>query len=95
MLLAAAFWLALLYPRAMRTLVERQHQHFVDRAYRQAAVRFTDSWDQRLITFPIVMELSDRTCVELRSTAADGAGNYVTCFSRSGEVLEERATVGF
>jgi hypothetical protein len=96
LLVAAAVALTVLYPRAMRSLVQPHHQHLVDRAERQAAATFSHTLeDQRRLTFPMVMELSNRTCVELRSTAADGGGNYVACYSRGGEVLEERATVGF
>lgn len=95
MLVAAALALVVLYPRATRSLVQPHQQQLVDRAERGAAALLGDPDDQRRITFPIVMELSDRTCVELRSTAADGGGNYLACYSRSGELLEERASVGF
>jgi hypothetical protein len=95
LLVAAVAGLAILYPRATRTLVQPHQQHLVDRAEREAAARFGHSTaDQRRITFPVVMEMSDRTCVELRSTAADGGGNFLACYSKTGELLEERATVG-
>jgi hypothetical protein len=96
LLVGAAIGLGILYPRASRTLVRPHHQHLVQRAEQEAAATFHHSpEDQQRITFPMVMEFADRTCVELRSTAADGGGNYLACYSRSGEVLEERATVGF
>lgn len=96
LLIAAVAGLAILYPRATRSLVQPQQQPIVDRAEREAAATFRHSpEDQRRITFPMVMEMSDRTCVELRSSAGDGGGNYLACYSRGGEVLEERATVGF
>lgn len=92
----AAVGLAVLYPHATRSLVQPHHQHIVQRAEQAAAAAFGHSAeDQRRITFPIVMELGDRTCVELRSTAPDRGGNYLACYARSGRVLEERATVGF
>jgi hypothetical protein len=95
LLVAAVAGLAILYPRATRTLVQPHQQHLVDRAEREAAATFGHSaGDQRRITFPMVMEMSDRTCVELRSTAADGGGNFLACYSKTGELLEERATVG-
>jgi flagellar basal body-associated protein FliL len=96
LLMGAAIGLAILYPRATRSLAQPQHQPLVQRAEQEAAATFHHSPEyQRRITFPVVMELSDRTCVELRSTAADGAGNYLACYSPSGQVLEERATAGF
>ena len=96
LLVGAAVGLAILYQRATRTLVQPHHQHLVQRAEQEAAATFHHSpEDQRRITFPMVMELGDRTCVELRSTAPHGAGNYLACYSRGGQVLEERATVGF
>jgi hypothetical protein len=73
LLAGAVVGLALLYPRATRTLVRPHQQQLVQRAEQEAARSFHSSLeDQRRITFPIVMELSDRTCVELRSTEAGG-----------------------
>lgn len=96
LLLGAVVGLAVLYPRATRSLVQPHQQQLVLRAEQGAARAFTHSREeQRRITFPVVMELGDRTCVELRSTASDRAGSYLACYSRSGQVLEERATVGF
>jgi hypothetical protein len=96
LLVGASVGLAVLYPRATRSLVQPDQQHLVQRAEQAAAVTFQHSPDdERRITFPIVMELSDRTCVELRSMRADGGGNYLACYSRNGQVLEERATGGF
>lgn len=96
LLVAAVTGLAIFYASATRSLVQPHQQQLVERAEREAAATFGHSpEDQRRITFPIVMELSDRTCVELRSAAAEGGGNYVACYSRTGELLEERATVGF
>ena len=88
--------LVALYPSATRTLFEPRHQQLIDRAEQAAAKTFRHSIeDQRRITFPMVMEMSDRTCVELRSHVADGGGNYLACYSKSGAVLEERASSGF
>lgn len=96
LLVAAVAGLAILYPSATHTLVQPYQQGVIDRAERAAAATFGHTLeDQRRITFPIVMELNGRTCVELRSTAADGGGNYLACYSRSGRVLEERANTGF
>jgi putative hemolysin len=96
LLVAAAVGLAILYSRATRSLVQPHQQHLVQRAEQEAAATFHHSVeDQRRITFPMLMELGDRTCVELRSTASDGGGNYLACYSRNGQVLEEQATVGF
>lgn len=95
-LIAALAGLAVLYPRATRTLFEPHQQQLVDRAEQAAAKTFRHSVeDQRRITFPMVMEMSDRTCVELRSDVADGGGNFLACYSKSGVLLEERATSGF
>jgi hypothetical protein len=96
LLVGAAVGLASLYPRASRSLVQPHQLHLVQRAEQEAAAAFHHSaTQQRRITFPIVMEMSDRTCVELRSTALDGGGNYLACYSQSGQVLEERTTSGF
>ena len=96
LLMVAVAGLAILYPSATRSLVRPHQQSLVDRAERAAAAMFSHSIeDQRRITFPLVMELSDRTCVELRSTAWDGGGNYLACYSRNGELVEERGSSGF
>jgi hypothetical protein len=84
-LVGAAVGLATLYPRATRSLVRPHQQHLVHRAEQAAATTFHHSLeDQRRITFPIVMELRDRTCVALRPTAADRGGNYLAATHPAG-----------
>jgi hypothetical protein len=42
------------------------------------------------------MRFADRTCVELRSVATDGAGSYLVCYDgRNGKKVEERSKAGF
>lgn len=96
LLMAAVAGLIVLYPRAGRTLVPSHQQYLVDRAEKRAAAFFHHSVaDQRRMTFPMVMEFVDRVCVELRSSAADGAANYLACYAKNGALIEERATVGY
>lgn len=87
--------LAYLYPLAMRPLVRPGDQSLVERARRDADLVFSgDHADSN--TFPIVTRLSHQSCVELRSTLQDKAGNYLVCYdARTNEKIEERATVGF
>ena len=92
MLLATAAGLFILYPRATRPLVYAHQQALVDRTINQAAKEFREPpSDLRRLTFPIVMELSDRTCVELRSSSNQhGAVGYLACYKKAGEIIEER-----
>jgi hypothetical protein len=70
-----------LYPRATRPLARPEQQALIERAQRHAAAAYgADAERQRRATFPIVMELADRTCVELRSTRADRVGNFIACY---------------
>ena len=71
-----------LYPRAIRPLVRADQQPLVERAQRHAAAAYgADAERQRRATFPIVTELADRTCVELRSTRADRVGKFIACYN--------------
>jgi hypothetical protein len=86
--------LAFLYPLAMRPLVRSGDSSLVERARKDASLRMEMSNGPK--TFPIVMHLTDRNCVELRSTLADGAGSYLVCYdARTGQKLEERLNMGF
>ena len=88
--------IAILYPRANRPLVRAGDAPWVERAQAEARRLFRDGAGHDRATFPIVMRLSDRICVELRSIAASGAGTYVACYDpRSGEKVEERAYGGY
>lgn len=97
LLLVALIQLAVVYPKATRILVKPAQQDLVDRAVREAAVQFrTTPREQARSTFPIVMELHDRKCVELRSTLSDGGGNYIACYdNRTGKQLYEMISSGF
>ena len=71
-----------LYPRATRPLLRADQLPLVERAQRHAAAAYgADADKQRRATFPIVMELADRTCVELRSTRPDRVGNFIACYN--------------
>jgi hypothetical protein len=73
---------AYLYPRATRPLVLPGDEQFVERASRHAAAAYgADAGRQARTTFPIVMALADRVCVELRSTRADRVGNFLACYN--------------
>ena len=91
LLIATFAAIAILYPRATRPLVYDQDQALVERATRQAAELTKGTPDVAGTTFPIVMHLSDRSCVELRSTDPRGDGSYSACYRRSdGNFIEER-----
>ncbi len=83
------------YVVAKPNLVRPGDAPFVERARKDAASAFSGSRPDRE-TLPVVMRLSDRTCVEFRSFRPAEAGNYLVCYARDGgEKLEERAAIGF
>lgn len=95
LLLVVLAALAHLYPLAARPLVRPGDMSLVERAHRDADAVFAGAPDDR-DTFPIVIRMTERSCVELRSTRRDESGNYLVCYdNRSGEKIEERATVGY
>lgn len=88
--------IAMLYPLASRPLVRSGDEWVVERAQADASLIFRHEEKDSRTTFPIVMQLANRTCVELRATRADSAGNYVVCYDRrTGQKVEERADGGF
>jgi|GEM_PF-4092713 len=89
-LAASVIGLAVLYPRATRQLVAPHEQPLVERAQRAAAAAFgTNSEEITRSTFPIAIQLSDRTCLELRPTRR-GDGGYLACYdNRTGRMVEE------
>eukprot|EP00456_Euglypha_rotunda_P031233 TRINITY_DN24337_c0_g1_i1.p2 TRINITY_DN24337_c0_g1~~TRINITY_DN24337_c0_g1_i1.p2 ORF type:complete len:110 (+),score=10.83 TRINITY_DN24337_c0_g1_i1:136-465(+) len=94
-LVAVLAALAILYFRANLPLVRPGDAVWLERARKDARAIFPETVQQRT-AFPIVMRLSDRICVELRSTTADGAGSYQACYeARTGKKVEERAEGGF
>ncbi|WP_311268858.1 hypothetical protein [Sphingobium sp. WCS2017Hpa-17] len=87
--------LVTLYPRANLPLVRRDDTAWVEKARKDARAIFPEAAQERK-TFPMVMRLSDRICVDLRSTAADGAGSYLACYeARTGKKVEEHSMGGF
>lgn len=83
------------YVLATPSLVRPADAPLVERARRDATIAFGGNWSQRR-TLPVVMRLSDRTCVEFRSFRPDEAGNYVVCYARrGGGKVEELAGTGF
>lgn len=85
-----------LYPLATRPLTHPEDATLVERARSDARNIFHDAEWHRRSTFPIVMRLADRTCVELRAWATSGAGSYLVCYDqRSGKKVEERSELGF
>jgi hypothetical protein len=84
------------YPLATRPLTRAGDKSIVERASRDARTTYLDVDAHRRSTFPIVLRLVDRTCVELRSWAADGAGSYTVCYdARSGKKMAEQTNAGF
>lgn len=97
--IAAIIWL---YPRATRPLYDDQDEALIETAVQHSAREFRSSpGEVRRYTFPIVMRLAGETCVELRSTLRERAGNHVICFKsdpagdsfRVGAITQER-TIG-
>jgi hypothetical protein len=84
------------YPLANRPLTRADDGPIVERARRDAGAVFRDAGAHGRSTFPIVLRLVDRTCVDLRSWATDGAGSYTVCYDvRSGRKLSEQVNTGF
>lgn len=95
-LAAALLTIAILYPLATRPLSRPGDKPLIEQARRDAEAAFGGGTAAGPKTFPIVIRLLGRTCVELRSLRGDGAGSYVACYeSRTGAKLEERASIGF
>jgi hypothetical protein len=73
-----------LHTEGDRPLIERTAAHF-------AAIERTTADEIMTDSFPIVLHLADRTCVELRHIG--GMGHRGACYDRQGELLEETASV--
>jgi hypothetical protein len=92
LLLLSALAIAAIRMRDARLFVRPEDRMLVEMARKDARAIFT----QETSTFPIVMRLSDRNCVELRSNRADGAGSYLACYDpQTDRKTEERASTGF
>jgi hypothetical protein len=95
-LLAAMLAIVLGYPLATRPLVRPGDEAIVERARGDARAIFRGAEAHDRSTFPIVVRLVDRTCVELRSWATDGTGSYNVCYdARTGNKMMEQANAGF
>jgi hypothetical protein len=96
LLLAALAAIAFLYPRASRPLIRPGDALLIAKARRDALVLLHNNAPHDRATFPIVMRLSDRRCVEFRSSRADAAGTYLACYdARTNRKVEERFSIGF
>jgi len=96
LLLIAAAAIATLYPLATRPTFRPGDEAFIERAKADARANFRGADAYGRNAFPVVMRLSDRTCVELRSYKTDGAGSYIACYDRqAGKKIEEGFGVGF
>lgn len=93
LLAAATVAIAILYLRAVRPSVAAHQQPLVERTQRQAASEFRVKPESITETsYPLVMELTDKTCVELRPYQ-QGDGGYLACYNtRTGRLVETRAT---
>ena len=90
LLLAALIATAILYPLATRPLVLPGDEALVERAQRDAVGSRRGGSLQASRTFPIVLRLSDRSCVELRSSNQSRGLNYLVCYAKaSGQKIEE------
>jgi hypothetical protein len=95
-LIAMVTIIVIIYPLATRPLTRSGDDAVIYKARTDARIIFHDRAAHKRMTFPIVTRLSDRTCVELRSWAADEAGTYLVCYDRrTGKKVEERAEGGF
>ena len=93
LLRVAVATIAILYPRATRSLVEPYQQPFVERAQREAARAFgTTPEGMARMSFPIALKLVDQTCVQLKPIRR-GDGVYLACYdTRTGKLVEERVS---
>ena len=99
LLLAAAILSGLVHTRAERAFYgfNEADRPYIEQSVRNLASHFGKSPDDfAKRTYPCVVHLSDRICVELPSTERYGTGHYQACFDRqSGEMVDERVSVGF
>jgi hypothetical protein len=78
----------ILYRKPGRPLFGEGDRPLIERTVRLFVLDgITSRADIERETFPIVMRLSDRTCVELRRH--DGRGRRAACYNRRGRVTEE------
>jgi hypothetical protein len=85
-------WNILLYRQASRPLYAEGDRALIDRTVARAvAAAQTNAGDIREQSFPIVLHLADRTCVELRRH--DGRGHEGACYDRRDRLIEETASV--
>jgi len=89
-LIIALVAIAILWQQAARQLVASHQRPLVEQAQRQAATHFRQKPEAiARMTFPIVLQLSDRTCVELRPIRRQDGG-YLACYDTgTGQVVEE------
>ncbi len=84
----------LLYPQAMRRLAAPGEEALISAVQQKGATLLgTTPEMMRAKTFPIVMSMSARTCVELRGKRADDP-DYLECRDRQGKVVEARVSGG-
>lgn len=82
----------ILYRRASRPLLTEGDRPLIERTVAMfAASGRTSAADIRGQSFPIVLHLGDRTCVELRRH--DGLGHQSACYDRRGRLIEETESV--
>jgi hypothetical protein len=85
---------AYLYSLATRPLYAASDRPLIERTLARAAIaERTNPEELRAGTFPIVLEIGGRTCVDIRNT--DGGGHYAACYDRAGRLVEQIAGVDF
>lgn len=95
LLIAAGLMIARLYPLANATAIQPSDQPVVSDALNDAQKLFRSEAINNATRLPVVMRMSDRTCVELRPYSKVPAGTYLACYdNRNGHLIEEKATGG-
>ena len=81
-LILALGTIAVLIPCAMRPLSYAGQQPLIDRTEKLRARRFKEMHADIPASFPLVMKIRDRTCVELRAAGRARTGSYSVCYNR-------------
>lgn len=96
LLVTAGLIIARLYPLANATAIQPGDAPVVSHAMNDAQKLFRSEPINIASRLPVVIRMSDRTCVELRPYSKVPAGTYLACYdNRNGHLIEERATGGY
>ncbi|WP_374553834.1 hypothetical protein [Sphingobium yanoikuyae] len=96
LLITAGLIIASLYPLANATAIQPGDEPVVSNALNDAQKLFRSEAINKASRLPVVIRMSDRTCVELRPYSKAPAGTYLACYdNRNGRLIEEKATGGY